>query len=67
MRNVIWNVSIAKCLNRKIPDLSYKNIERGLRIFYDKGIRLVFIEGGEPFLWKEDGRNLDDVLMEHSL
>jgi len=48
--------------NRKIPDLSYKDIERGLRIFYDKGIRSVFIEGGESFLWKEDGRNLDDVI-----
>jgi len=51
-----------KVSNRKIPDLSYKNIERGLRIFYDKGIKSVFIEGGEPFLWKEDSRNLDDVI-----
>jgi len=33
-----------------------------LRIFYKKGIRSVFIEGGEPFLWKEDNRNLDDVI-----
>ena len=51
-----------KVSNREIPDLSYKNIERGLRIFYKKGIRSVFIEGGEPFLWKEDNRNLDDVI-----
>jgi MoaA/NifB/PqqE/SkfB family radical SAM enzyme len=43
-----------KVSNREIPDLSYKNIERGLKIFFDKGIRSVFVEGGEPYslLWQ---------------
>ena len=48
--------------NRKIPDLSYKDVENGLRIFYEKGIRSVFIEGGEPFLWKSDDKKLEDVI-----
>ncbi len=56
------NCKHCRVSNRKIPDLSYKDIERGLKIFYEKGIRSVFIEGGEPFLWKRDGKNLEDII-----
>jgi len=48
--------------NRNIPDLSYEDIRRGLQIFYDKGIRSVFIEGGEPYLWSDGDYNLEDVI-----
>ena len=48
--------------NRDIPDLSYEDVRRGLQIFYDKGIRSVFIEGGEPFLWRDGNYRLDDVV-----
>ena len=48
--------------NRDIPDLSYEDVRRGLQIFYDKGIRSVFIEGGEPFLWRDGSYCLDDVV-----
>ncbi len=48
--------------NRNIPDLTYGDIENGLRIFHDKGIRSVFIEGGEPFLWRDGRYRLDDVV-----
>ncbi len=48
--------------NRNIPDLSYENIRRGLQIFYDKGIRSIFIEGGEPFLWRDGNYKLEDVI-----
>jgi MoaA/NifB/PqqE/SkfB family radical SAM enzyme len=51
-----------KIANRRLPDLSYKEVEKGLRIFYDKGIRSVFLEGGEPFLWKDREYRLDDVI-----
>jgi len=48
--------------NRDIPDLSYEAIRVGLKQFYDKGIRSVFIEGGEPFLWKDGRYRLGDVV-----
>jgi MoaA/NifB/PqqE/SkfB family radical SAM enzyme len=48
--------------NRNIPDLSYEDVRRGLQTFYDKGIRSVFIEGGEPFLWRDGNYQLDDVV-----
>jgi len=48
--------------NRKLPDLSLKDIEKGLKIFYAKGIRSVFIEGGEPFLWRDNEHKLEDVI-----
>ena len=58
------NLKCAHCKvsNRDIPDLSYKDAENGLRAFYDKGIRSVFIEGGEPFLWRDGTYRLDDVI-----
>lgn len=48
--------------NRAIPDLSYEDIKKGLQIFYDKGIRSVFIEGGEPSLWCDGSYRLNDVV-----
>jgi Predicted Fe-S oxidoreductases len=59
------NLRCAHCKvsNRAIPDLSYDDAGKGLKTFYDKGIRSVFIEGGEPFLWKDGAYHLDDVVM----
>lgn len=51
-----------KVSNRDIPDLSYSDAEKGLRAFYGKGIRSVFIEGGEPFLWRDGAHQLEDVV-----
>jgi len=48
--------------NRNIPDLSYEDVRLGLQTFYDKGIRSVFIEGGEPFLWRDGNYRLEDVV-----
>jgi MoaA/NifB/PqqE/SkfB family radical SAM enzyme len=45
-----------------IPDLTYEEVGRGLDDFYARVIRSVFIEGGEPFLWKEGNCTLDDVI-----
>ncbi|MEW6534001.1 MAG: radical SAM protein [Candidatus Auribacterota bacterium] len=52
-----------KVSNRDIPDLSYNDVEKGLSSFYAKGIRSVFIEGGEPFLWKDRAYQLEDVVI----
>ncbi len=59
------NLNCKQCdvANRKnIPDLSYEEIGKGLQIFHDKGIRSVFIEGGEPFLWRDGKYKLNDVV-----
>lgn len=58
------NLSCRQCdvSNRNIPDLTYEDIKRGLQVFYDRGIRSVFIEGGEPFLWRDVGYRLEDVV-----
>ena len=48
--------------NRGLPDLNYSEINRALRDFYDRGIRSVFIEGGEPFLWRDGAYKLEDVV-----
>lgn len=49
--------------NRKLPDLSFKEIEFGLKELHKKGIRYLYIEGGEPFLWKENGKTLEDIIV----
>lgn len=58
------NLSCKQCdvSNRNIPDLTYEDIKRGLQVLYDRGIRSVFIEGGEPFLWQDVGYRLEDVV-----
>jgi len=58
------NLKCRQCdvANRNIPDLSYEDIHRGLQTFYDKGIRSVFIEGGEPFLWRDGNHRLEDIV-----
>ena len=58
------NLSCKQCdvSNRNLPDLTYEDIKRGLQVLYDRGIRSVFIEGGEPFLWRDVGYRLEDVV-----
>lgn len=59
------NLNCTQCSvkNRKnVPDLSYSEAEEGLRTFFDMGIRNVFIEGGEPFLWKDKKKKLEDIV-----
>jgi len=48
--------------HRGIPDMSFDEICEGLRRLRDMGIKVLFIEGGEPFLWQENGRGLEDVV-----
>lgn len=45
-----------------IPDLTYNEACTGLDKFYAMGIRAVFIEGGEPFLWHDGDKTLDDII-----
>jgi MoaA/NifB/PqqE/SkfB family radical SAM enzyme len=56
-----------KCRQCKVGDVSgkdlpYSDVCEGLNRFYEMGIRTLFIEGGEPFLWKDNGYQLDDII-----
>jgi len=44
--------------------LSLLQVKNSLRALYDCGVRLLIIEGGEPFLWKDDGYDIRDVVIE---
>lgn len=48
--------------NRGIPDLTLKEVETGLCKLYAMGLRFLYIEGGEPFLWKDRNKSLNDVI-----
>ena len=45
-------------------DLTLKEIREKLKELYQYGVRILIIEGGEPFLWKDNGYCLDDVVKE---
>ncbi len=43
--------------------MSLDEICIGLARLHGMGIRVLYIEGGEPFLWHENGRDLEDVVV----
>lgn len=56
-----------RCLQCRVAsqagsDLAWEEVQRGLQMFRAMGIRSVFFEGGEPFLWRDGTRRLDDVI-----
>lgn len=42
---------------------TYDQVERELQASYKKGSRFVDFEGGEPFLWKDGSRNVNDLCL----
>ncbi|MEA2086845.1 MAG: radical SAM protein [Candidatus Caldatribacteriota bacterium] len=56
------NCSHCSVANRDIPDLTFEEVEIGLRRLYAMGMRYLYIEGGEPFLWRDNGKSLKDVI-----
>jgi len=42
----------------------YEEIEKEMRILYEKGIRILFFCGGETFLWEDGGKNLRELVIE---
>ncbi len=48
--------------NRPLQDLTYEDTQHGLETFYNMGIRSIAIGGGEPFLWEDNGRKVEDVV-----
>lgn len=47
---------------RPRPDLPFEGVLAALDELYGAGCRLLILEGGEPFLWRDGDRRLDDVI-----
>jgi MoaA/NifB/PqqE/SkfB family radical SAM enzyme len=60
----LCNLSCKDCRvsNTGRPSLTMQQIQTKLHNFYDRGFRELYIEGGEPFLWKDTGYYLDDII-----
>ncbi|MFC2137384.1 radical SAM protein [Bacteroidota bacterium] len=56
------NCEYCSVANRNIPDLTFQEINKGLNALHQKGITNLYIEGGEPFMWEENEKNLEDVI-----
>ncbi len=46
----------------RVNDLSFEEIGSGIRLLYEKGIKLLAITGGEPFIWRDEHHHLEDVI-----
>lgn len=58
------NLSCKHCsvYNHKAPlSKSYEQVKAELEYCYSLGSRFVDFEGGEPFLWEDQGRRVDDL------
>ena len=58
------NLSCKHCsvYNHKAPlSKSYEQVKKELEYCYSLGSRFVDFEGGEPFLWEDQGRRVDDL------
>lgn len=42
--------------------MPWVEVESALRRFYQRGSRVLYLEGGEPLLWRDGERRLDDVI-----
>ena len=49
---------------RPTADLSFKELQELFPLLYDKGIRILILEGGEPLFWKDEQYTVHDVVRE---
>jgi len=49
---------------RPVPDLTWGKIEQLLPEMYKQGVRILILEGGEPLLWKDGSREINDIIRE---
>lgn len=42
----------------------YKQIKNEMKLLYSMGVRILFLCGGETFLWQSSGKNLRDLVIE---
>jgi MoaA/NifB/PqqE/SkfB family radical SAM enzyme len=60
------NLSCAHCPFRKraAPSLTLPQVRSSLSTLHDWGVRILIVEGGEPFLWRDGEHDLGDVIAE---
>lgn len=60
------NLACRHCAVANLRRVSYPfaQLSADLRMLYREGVRIVFLYGGEPFLWRDGGRTLRDVVAE---
>lgn len=58
------NLDCNHCIvsNLGYDDLTLEDIKRDINILYYSGARMLVITGGEPFLWRDNLYNLEDVI-----
>ena len=60
------NLSCIHCpfWRREAGSLSFPQVLSSFRTLYDWGVRIIIIEGGEPFLWRDGDSDIRDVVAE---
>lgn len=48
--------------NTQGQNLPFCDVRKGINDLYEHGIRSLFVEGGEPFLWNDSDYRLDDIV-----
>ena len=51
-----------RVVNRKSDDLSFEEISTVINSFYQQGGRSLYLEGGEPFIWRDGQYTLEDIV-----
>jgi len=51
-----------RVVNRKSDDLSFEEISTVINSFYKQGGRSLYLEGGEPFIWRDRQYTLEDIV-----
>ena len=64
---VITDVCNLNCRHCRVANIqkgymSYSEIEKYLTTYYKRGTRFLYLEGGEPYLWRDGHRRLGDVV-----
>ena len=49
---------------RPVPDMSRERIMELLPLLREQGIRILILEGGEPFLWRDGSYTISDLVLE---
>ena len=60
------NLTCSHCpfWEREKSSLSFVQTKDSMRTLHEWGVRILILEGGEPFLWKDGTHSLDDVVKE---
>lgn len=46
---------------RELPELSFEDVKKIILKLHEKGVKILIIEGGEPFLWRDNTADKDIV------